>query len=61
MTDRSAKSCSESFFADNLGIRMLVRGLAIGWLAYFIFDWALDRGFGVAHAQTEAFLMVVSA
>ena len=61
LMSRQPRPRSESFFADNLGIRILVRGLVIGWLAYFIFDWALDRGFGVAHAQTEAFLMVVSA
>jgi Ca2+-transporting ATPase len=61
LMSREPRPRSESFFADNLGIRILVRGLVIGWLAYFIFDWALDRGFGVAHAQTEAFLMVVSA
>jgi len=56
---RQPRPRSESFFADHLGIRILVRGLTIGWLAYFIFEWSLGRGNEVPYAQTEAFVTVV--
>lgn len=59
LMSRKPRSRSESFFADNLGTRIVVRGLTIGWLAYFIFEWSLARGYDVAYAQTEAFIMVV--
>jgi len=56
---RQPRPRSESFFADKLGVRIVIRGLTIGWMAYFIFEWALLRGQEVAYAQTEAFVMVV--
>ena len=59
LMSRKPRPRSESFFSDNLGIRIVVRGLTIGWLAYFIFEWSLARGHDVAYAQTEAFIMVV--
>jgi Ca2+-transporting ATPase len=59
LMSRRPRPRNESFFADNLGIRIVIRGLTIGWLAYFIFEWALMRGHDVSHAQTEAFVMVV--
>ena len=59
LMSRKPRPRSESFFADSLGIRIVIRGLTIGWLAYFIFEWALLRGHEVAYAQTEAFVMVV--
>ncbi len=59
LMSRHPRPRDESFFADNLGIRIVIRGLTIGWLAYFIFEWALLRGHDVSHAQTEAFVMVV--
>jgi Ca2+-transporting ATPase len=61
LMSRKPRPRSESFFSDNLGIRIVVRGLAIGWLAYFIFEWSLARGHEVPYAQTEAFAMVVFA
>jgi Ca2+-transporting ATPase len=59
LMSRRPRPRDESFFADNLGSRIVIRGLTIGWLAYFIFEWALMRGHDVPHAQTEAFVMVV--
>ena len=61
LMSRKPRPRSESLFADNLGIRVVIRGLTIGWLAYFVFEWALARGQEVAYAQTEAFAMVVFA
>lgn len=50
---------SESFFARWLGARIVIRGLVLGWLAYFIFDRALDRGFDLAYAETMAFATLI--
>jgi len=39
----------------------VLHGLVVGWLTYYIFDFALDRGFELAYAQTGAFVMIVFA
>lgn len=33
----------------------------MGWLTYYIFDFALDPGYDLAYAQTEAFVLLVFA
>ena len=55
----SEEAFLESFFADGLGARILLRGLALGWLSYFMFDFALDRGANLAYAETLAFSTLV--
>ena len=47
------------FFADYLAARIVVRGLVLGGVTYFLFDLALDRGFSLAYAQTIAFLTLI--
>jgi Ca2+-transporting ATPase len=59
LMQRKPRSRTEGFFADNLGSRIVIRGLTIGWLAYYLFDFALDRGATVAYAQTLAFTSIV--
>jgi len=56
---RSPRSRDESFFVDNLGARIVIRGLALGWLSYFMFDFALDRGTTLAYAETLAFSTLI--
>jgi Ca2+-transporting ATPase len=58
---RSPRPRSESFFAENMGTRIVLRGLVVGWLTYYIFDFALDRGYDLAYAQTEAFVLLIFA
>ena len=59
--ERKPRSREESFFADRLGARILVRGLTLGWLSYFMFDFALDRGASLAYAETLAFTTLIFA
>ena len=57
--ERKPRERSESFFADKLGARILLRGLALGWLSYFMFDFALDKGAPLAYAETLAFSTLI--
>ena len=54
-----AKGPGREFFSDKLGARILLRGLTLGWLSYFMFDFALDSGAGLAYAETLAFSTLV--
>jgi len=56
---RSPRARDESFFVDNLGARIVIRGLALGWLSYFMFDFALDQGATLAYAETLAFSTLI--
>ena len=58
---RKPRARDESFFVENLGARIVIRGLALGWLSYFMFDFALDRGATLAYAQTLAFGTLIFA
>ena len=49
----------EGFFADHLATRIIVRGLALGFTTYFMFDYALDRGASPGYAQTLAFMTLI--
>jgi Ca2+-transporting ATPase len=59
--ERKPRKSSESFFADKLGARILIRGLALGWLSYFMFDYSLGRGAPLAYAETLAFSTLIFA
>jgi len=37
----------------------MLRGLALGWLSYFMFDFALGRGATLAYAETLAFSTLI--
>ena len=50
---------TEDFFADNLASRIIVRGLALGGITYWLFDFALSRGADLQYAQTLAFMTLV--
>lgn len=57
--ERKPRAREESFFSDKLGARILLRGLILGWLSYFMFDFALDKGAALAYAETLAFSTLV--
>ena len=56
---RKPRASDESFFVDNLGARIVLRGLALGGLSYFMFDFALDKGATLAYAETLAFSTLI--
>lgn len=49
----------EDFFVDNLASRIILRGLVLGGITYWLFDFALSKGATVEYAQTLAFLTLV--
>ncbi len=49
----------EDFFVDNLASRIILRGLVLGGITYWLFDFALSKGVTVEYAQTLAFLTLV--
>ena len=58
---RKPRSRDESFFADHLGARIVLRGLALGGLSWWLFDFALDRGYSLQYAETIAFTTLIFA
>jgi Ca2+-transporting ATPase len=51
----------ESIFAGGLGQRIIIRGLALCGLSYWLFQQALDAGSSTAYAQTMAFATLIFA
>jgi len=60
LMERRPRERNESFFADNLGARIVLRGLALGGLSYALFDLALDNQ-ALRYAQTLAFATLIFA
>jgi P-type Ca2+ transporter type 2C len=58
---RKPRMRNESFFADGLGARIIIRGLVHGWVIYAMFHFFLDGGYSVAYAQTMAYLVLIFA
>lgn len=50
---------SEGFFADSLASKILLRGLVMGFVTYYLFQVALDNGATLAYAQTVAFMTLI--
>jgi Ca2+-transporting ATPase len=50
---------NEGFFADNLAARIVLRGLALGFTTYFVFQFSLERGASLGYAQTLAFMTLI--
>ena len=61
LMSRKPRDRNESFFANNLGARIVLRGLVLGYLTWFMFDFALRRGFELAYAETVAFATLIFA
>ena len=51
----------ESIFAGGLGQRIIIRGLALGGLSYWLFQETLAAGFSLQYAQSVAFATLIFA
>jgi Ca2+-transporting ATPase len=56
---RKPRAGNESFFADNLGARIITRGLMMGGLAFAMFMYALNLNLTLEYAQTLAFMTLI--
>ncbi len=56
---KKPRSSSEDFFADNLASRIIIRGLVLGGITYWLFHFALSKGADLQYAQTLAFMTLV--
>ena len=61
LMQRRPRERNESFFADYLGSRIVLRGLALGGLSYVMFDFALGKEASLSYAQTLAFATLIFA
>jgi len=61
LMSRLPRDRNESFFAKNLGARIVLRGLTLGYLTWFMFDFSLKRGADLAYAETLAFATLIFA
>jgi len=56
---KKPRSSSEDFFSDNLASRIIIRGLVLGGITYWLFHFALTKGADLEYAQTLAFMTLV--
>ncbi len=56
---RKPRAGNESFFADNLGTRIVIRGLIMGGLTFAMFMYALNLNLSLEYAQTLAFMTLI--
>ena len=59
--NRQPRGRHENIFAGGLGQRVIVRGLTLGALSYWLFQQALGAGQSLAYAQTMAFTALIFA
>ncbi len=58
---RPPRSRYHRLFSNGLGARILLRGLALGGLTYYLFDFTLQMGHTLQYAQTVAFATLIFA
>ncbi|MBE0493186.1 MAG: cation-translocating P-type ATPase [Thiomicrospira sp.] len=56
---RQPRASNESFFADHLSHRIVIRGLAMGALTYGVFISAINQDYSSEYAQTLAFMTLI--
>jgi len=56
---RKPRPSNESFFANSLAQRIVIRGLVLGFLTYMVFRFAIDQGYSLEYAQTLAFMTLI--
>ncbi|WP_417686625.1 cation-translocating P-type ATPase [Roseibium sp.] len=59
--ERAPRARDEDIFADGLKERILIRGLAVGGVSYYVFQNALGRDIDLSTAQTMAFVTIMFA
>ena len=58
---REPRGRHQSIFAGGLGQRIILRGLAVGGLTYWVFQETLNAGRSLEYAQTMAFAILIFA
>jgi len=56
---KKPRASDEDFFTDNLASRIVLRGLVLGGVTYWLFHFALSQGTDLEYAQTLAFMTLV--
>jgi Ca2+-transporting ATPase len=56
---RKPRPSNESFFANHLSTRIIIRGLVMGALTYGVFKFTIDQDYAVEYAQTLAFMTLI--
>lgn len=59
LMQKAPHSPSEGFFANNLASVIILRGLVLGFVSFWLFKFALEHDFSLAYAQTLGFLTLV--
>ncbi|WP_024851927.1 cation-translocating P-type ATPase [Hydrogenovibrio kuenenii] len=59
LMQRRPRTRTESFFSEQLGVRIILRGLAMGGVTYWMFELALSQGQSLEYAQTLAFITLI--
>ncbi|WP_457744617.1 cation-translocating P-type ATPase [Sulfurimonas sp.] len=59
LMQKKPRSPSEDFFAQNLASRIILRGLILGGITFWLFQFALNKGADLEYAQTLAFMTLV--
>ncbi|WP_253806378.1 cation-translocating P-type ATPase [Hydrogenovibrio sp. JE_KL2] len=59
LMQRRPRTRAESFFSEQLGTRIILRGLAMGGVTYWMFSLALSHGQSLEYAQTLAFMTLI--
>ncbi|KUJ77063.1 ATPase [Ruegeria profundi] len=58
---RPPRPRDEDMFGGGMKERILIRGSALGFLTYYVFQEFLERGASLEHAQTAAFMTLIFA
>jgi Ca2+-transporting ATPase len=56
---RRPRAKAAGFFSEQLGQRILIRGLVMGSVTFALFFYALQLGYSLAYAQTVAFMTLI--
>ncbi|MFK5922600.1 MAG: cation-translocating P-type ATPase [Verrucomicrobiota bacterium] len=59
LMQRKPRAKSASFFDGALPQRIVIRGLALGYLTYYLFAFTIEKGNSMAYAQTIAFATII--
>jgi len=59
LMSRKPRKRNESFFADGLAARIIIRGLIHGYIIFAMFNFFLQRGYELAYAQSIAFMTLI--
>ncbi|GAB1622242.1 calcium-translocating P-type ATPase, SERCA-type [Agarivorans albus] len=61
LMQRKPRKRDQGIFSDGLGLKILIRGLALGGVSFAAFSMVLSAGYSEAYAQSTTFAMLVFA